>query len=96
MRWCSQRRSVDGWRCGVVVPTCMGPIVRKTLCQMLVYEYQFAFTRCLVRNLRTINCAQEQYVIPLDSLSVVLDDGDYQLLLYVKKRLLTDVHRACQ
>lgn len=70
--------------------------MRKTLAQSTAYEHQFAVTRCLVRNLRTINCAQEQYVIPLDSLSVVLDDGNCQLLLYVKKRLLTDVHRACQ
>lgn len=51
--------------------------MRKTLGQILAYEYQFAFTRCLVRDLRTSDYAQEQYVIPLDSLSVVLDNGDY-------------------
>lgn len=77
MRRCSQRRSVDGWRCGVVVPTCIGHVVRKTLAQIIAYEHQFAVTRCLVRDLRTIDYAQEKYVIPLDSLSVVLDDGDY-------------------
>lgn len=68
---------MDGWRYRVIVPTCIGHVVRKTLAQSIAYEHQFAVTRCLVRDLRTIDCAQEQYVIPLDSLSVVLDDGDY-------------------
>lgn len=69
--------------------------MRKTLGQILAYEYQFAFTRCLVRDLRMIDYAQEQYVTPLDSLSVVLDGGDYELIPCVKKRLLADVYRAC-